>query len=256
MSETENKNTGNGQPAAETPRMSPLPWIAGVAVVLAVAVAAGLWWGRTVTVQEVQFEGHDFVSVETLRSQVTIPLGVSPDSLDYEAILRQAERIPWVQRADIRVEPGGQLKVVIGERRPIALLADGSRRGYVDAEGLVLPMVADRALDLPILYGFDGFETGDTLRGDAFRAAGRFLTGVQSRPVSDATISEVAWTSTEGVVALTNEHGVKLIFGHEDFDTRLRNWEAFLGEVVRTRGIRSMRTVDLRFRGQIVTRES
>jgi hypothetical protein len=81
------------------------------------------------------------------------------------------------------------------------------------------------------------------------------LTNVQDREVSNATISEVAWTQKEGIVALTNQNGVKLIFGKGDFDTRLRNWEAFYGEVVKQKGIEAMQSIDLRFEGQIVTQE-
>jgi hypothetical protein len=95
----------------------------------------------------------------------------------------------------------------------------------------------------------------DTLRSDDFITVSNFLTTIRNSPVSDATISEIAWTSQDGVVALTNQHGVKLIFGKGNFDNRLRNWEAFYGEVIKKKGIEKMRSVDLRFEGQIVTRE-
>jgi hypothetical protein len=95
----------------------------------------------------------------------------------------------------------------------------------------------------------------DTLQSEAFKTTAEFLTEVRSSKVSDATISEVAWTKDEGIVALTNQNGVKLIFGKDNFATRLRNWEAFYGEVVKKKGIEAMRTIDLRFEGQIVTRE-
>jgi hypothetical protein len=95
----------------------------------------------------------------------------------------------------------------------------------------------------------------DTLKNDAFEIVSDFLTMALNKKVSNATISEVAWTNDQGVVALTNENGVKLVFCKGDFATRLRNWEAFYGEVVKQKGIDAMRSIDLRFEGQIVTRE-
>jgi hypothetical protein len=69
------------------------------------------------------------------------------------------------------------------------------------------------------------------------------------------TISEVAFDQTDGVVALSQENGVKLIFGRNDFEMKLDNWKAFYKQVVRTKGIQTMQQVDLRFSNQVVTRE-
>ncbi|HBX65194.1 MAG TPA: hypothetical protein DEG32_03250, partial [Balneolaceae bacterium] len=69
------------------------------------------------------------------------------------------------------------------------------------------------------------------------------------------TISEVVFDETDGVVALSHENGVKLLFGRNDFQTKLENWKAFYTDVIRTKGIQSMRQIDLRFTNQVVTRE-
>lgn len=230
------------------------PWAAGAVLVLAAAVAAGFYWERTLTVKQVRFSGNWFVETQTLAEQVSVPTGVRPDSLDYPGLIARAERIPYVWHAEIEVEPSGNLLVQIRERQPLAMLAEGSPKRYVDAEGVVLPLVLGKTVDLPLLYGFTAAEAGDTLQGEAFAAASRFLQTLRERTVSDATISEVAWTPGEGIVALTHENGVKLLFGREDYGRRLQNWEAFYAEVVRREGIQNMREIDLRFRGQIVTR--
>jgi cell division septal protein FtsQ len=143
----------------------------------------------------------------------------------------------------------------ITERQPIALLADGEKKVYVDREGLRLPVVLGKTIDVPILYGFSTAPMSDTLDSEAFKTVSDFLITVHNNQASNATISEIAWTKEEGVVALTNQNGLKLIFGKGDFSTRLRNWEAFYGEIIKQKGIEAMRSIDLRFEGQIVTRE-
>jgi len=253
---SENKTHNENRVEASAKSFNALPWVAGAVLVLGLAVIGGIYWDRNMTVKDVRFEGQYFVTREELQKSVDIPTGVKPDSLDYLSIIGQVENIPYVKYADVQVEPGGNLVIEITERQPIALLADGNDKIYVDKDGIRLKLILGKTVDVPILYGFDAKPMKDTLKSKAFLAVRDFLTEMKKQQVSNATISEVAWTRDEGVVALTNENGVKLVFGKNDFKTRLRNWEAFYGEVVKTKGIAGMRAIDLRFRGQIITQES
>lgn len=255
MSNNKKHTTEKGTDTASSESSSStLPWITGVVLVLALAVMAGLYWSSTMTVNRVQFSGNHYVSISELQS-VEVPTGMSPDSMNFSSIMNQFEQIPYVQQADISVEPSGNLMISITERQPIALLSDGDKKIYVDENGIRLPMKLGKAADVPILYGFNATPMTDTLKSDSFKTTSDFLMTVFDNKVSNATISEVAWTQEEGIVALTNQNGVKLIFGKGDFTTRLRNWEAFYGEVIKQKGIDAMRSIDLRFEGQIVTRE-
>ncbi len=247
------KKTDNSEKASAG--FNPVPWIAGALLVMGLAVLAGFYWEQNMTIREVRFEGNYFVSTQQLQQQVEVPTGIKPDSLDFMKIIHQVERIPYVQKTDLQVEPGGELLVSITERRPAALLMSDKVKYYVDLEGVVLPKITGKPVDVPLLYGFNA-EGTDTLKGEAFYAVRDFLAAMNKKPVSNATISEIAWTSDNGVVALTHENGVKLVFGKTEFKRRLRNWEAFYGEVIKSKGIASMRSIDLRYRNQIVTRES
>lgn len=248
--ETHNENLNK----AREKHLSVIPWITASILILGLAILAGLYWNKTSTVRSVSFKGAYFVDKDELKKSVTVPTGVNPDSLDFMSIIRQAEKIPYVKKADVNVEPGGHLRIDITERRPVALLSDGEHKRYVDIDGVVLPLILGKAVDVPILYGFK-VEGSDTLQGEKFLVVQEFLQALNQKPVSNTTISEIAWTTDEGVVALTTENGVKLLFGKENFNAKLRNWEAFFGQVVKTKGIHAMRQVDLRFRGQIVTLE-
>lgn len=252
------KETHNEQPAehseATGDSRNPWPWIGGILLLLGIVVTAGFYWNATLTIKGVQFEGNHFVSADELK-KVEVPTGISPDSVDFMDIISRFEKIPYVRRADVSMEANGMLNVQITERQPLALLADGDKKIYVDENGIRLSQVLGKTVDVPILYGFSATPMSDTLKSDAFNYTADFLTNVRNSTVSDATISEIAWTKNEGVVALTNQNGVKLIFGKGDFKRRLRNWEAFYGKIIKQKGIEKMRSVDLRFKGQIVTRE-
>lgn len=252
--EQETKDNKAAPEEAAPQKQSSWLWLVAAIVLLVVAVWSGVYWNSTMKIEQVAFSGNSFVSDDKLR-QVEVPLGLSPDSMNFVKIMEDFEQIPFVHRAALEVEPGGRLMVQIKERQPLAVLADGEDKIYVDGEGLRLPLVLGKKVDVPILYGFSAQPIGDTLKSDSFQQVARFLKELQHNPVSNATLSELVWTKDQGMVALTNQNGVKVIFGSGNFATRMRNWEAFYGEVIRKKGIESMRSVDLRFEGQIVARE-
>ncbi|MDZ7695181.1 MAG: cell division protein FtsQ/DivIB [Balneolaceae bacterium] len=233
-----------------------LPWITGALLVLGVAVLAGLYWNRNVVIQQVRYTGHNFTAEQQLVSSADVPTGISPDSVDFMSIINRLETIPHIKQAAINVEPSRDLTIEITERQPIAILANGNSRIYVDQDGIRLPIKLGRKVDVPIVYGFKTGPMSDTLQSEAWQQTQSFLMEVNSSSFNHATISEIAWTQSEGLVALSHENGVKLVFGKGEFSKKFRNWKAFYSEVISTKGIKKLRSVDLRFEGQIVTRES
>jgi cell division septal protein FtsQ len=233
-----------------------LPWITAVLMVLGIAVLAALYWNRNVTVNEMEITGNYYTTSEEIEAKAAVPFGIQPDSLDLQGLVDRVESLHYVQKVTPYIEPSGDLDLTIHERQPIALLIKGSDRVYVDAEGVRLPILEGKTLDLPLVYGFRAAVLRDTLQTKEFQQIRDFLVGARINKFGWATISEVAYNKEEGVVALSHENGVKLIFGNNDFETKLRNWEAFYSDVIRTKGIRHMQQVDLRFMNQVVTRES
>jgi cell division septal protein FtsQ len=236
-----------------TARSGAITWVGSSVVVLGLAIAAGIYWNSVVTVQQVRFEGNHFVSIDELSS-IDVPTGTSPDSINFVDLENQFETIPYVKRAVMNVEPNGDLLVEITEREPIALLIEENPPAYIDQDGLKLPVIQEKNVDVPILYGF-ATTNSDTVKSNQFQVTADFLTSVKKASVTNATISEVIWSSTEGIIAMTNDQDVKVTFGKGDFENRIRNWEAFYKEIVKQKGMAAMNSIDLRFKGQIVTRE-
>ena len=240
----------------ESARSNPVPWVIGAVLMLGLAAAAGIYWNQTSKVERIRFKGFHFVTKNELQKHLDIPVGINPDSLDEPAIRKKLQKIPYVKYARLNMTPGGTLVIAITERKPIALLEHDGKYAYVDSAGIRLQQKPGKACNVPILYGFQSLPLKDTLQSNAFRITSHFLQDLRNRKAADATVSEVLWQKKKGIIALTNNNGVKLIFGKGHFDKRLRNWQAFYRQVVRKQGIASIHSVDLRFKGQIVTNEN
>lgn len=223
-------------------------------MVAGIAVLAAMYWNRNVTVQDLKVNALNYTEYEMVKQTAAVPMGIKPDSLDLTEVIQRVEKLDYVRSAKPYIEPNGTLRLTIAERQPIALLINGSDRIYVDAEGVKLPILEGKTQDVPLLYGYRTSQR-DTLKSESFMQVRDFLMRAKIDGFGWSTISEVAFDETDGVVALSHENGVKLIFGRNNFETKLENWKAFYGQIVKTKGIDQMRQVDLRFTNQVVTRE-
>jgi len=249
------KKSHSKQKTKETKR--PLTLIAGVFFIVGLAILGGFYFEQNTQITDVNFTGHHFTSTEELEAKIAeiTPVGMLADSVDFGMLMNSVNSLPYVEKVNVTMGYRGKLQFNITERKPLALLMDGSKRSYVSEGGIKLPIIPEKTEDVPLVYGFDAEPISDTLKTDAFRQVEDFLTAARENRFGWITISEVAWNEREGVVALTAENGVKLLFGHSDFETRLKHWQAFYGEVISTKGIEAFRQIDLRFRNQVVTKE-
>lgn len=229
-------------------------WAAIALFMLGLAIIAGFYFEKNTRISAVEFSGHKFTPEESLQDALISPVGLLADSVNYTELYASLRELPYVEDVAVRMTYRGTLTIEIIERQPIGLLA-GKPESYFDKAGIQLPAQMGEWVDVPIVYGFKSVTPGDTLTGSEFNQVKDFLSTAIRDPFCWATISEVAWSKNEGVVALSSENGVKLLFGRNRFEEKVSHWKTFYQDVVTHKGINDFRTVDLRFRNQIVTDE-
>ncbi|MEX1212915.1 MAG: cell division protein FtsQ/DivIB [Balneolaceae bacterium] len=234
-------------------RSRALPLTGGL-LLLGTAILFGLHLERTTVVDEYRFVGLERVDESELRELTNLPTGIHPDSINFRSIMDPLLGHPWIRETTVRPQTGGRMALHITEREPIAILIAANGRCYMDRDGMRMDL-RGQAVDLPLVHGFS-CRIGDQLEGDAFDDVRNFLTTMQRDPLSWHTLSEVSWNHREGVTALTQENGVKILFGKGEFERKQTYWNRFYREVVTKEGIESFRTVDLRFQKQIVTEKT
>ena len=234
-----------------------MSWIAAVLFITGLAVIAGFYMEQNTRIHGVDFSGSYFTDVTELNEKIEpiSPVGELADSVDYASIINTLQTLPYVRNIDVSMNFRGKLTFTVHEHDPVGLIVDGSKRMYVSRDGVLLPLVPGKAKDVPLVYGYRTASPGDSLTAPSWKRMAQFLTEAKHRPVSWATLSELAWNDTEGIVALSHENGVKLIFGEEEYSERLEHWELFYTDVIAYEGIDKFRSIDLRFRNQIVTQQ-
>lgn len=232
-----------------------LPWAALTLLFLGSSFIAAHYWQQNLKVESVLVEGNYFTTTDEIVEVAAIELGTKPDSINLSLVSEAVTKLDYIHSVIPYIDAIGRVKLTIRERLPIALLVKGSSELYVDAYGVKLPVIAGKNQNVPLVYGFNAQSTRDTLNTESFKQVRDFLVQAMNNPFTWATISEVVYTPYEGVVALSHENGVKLLFGHHQFAEKIENWEIFYTEVIRSKGIQSMQQIDLRFIDQVVTRE-
>lgn len=242
--------------AARDRNIRRLGYLVVALVILGLSVGLGYHFSRDSKVEQVAVTGNIFTGSDQIIKQAAIPAGVHADSLDVMKVMENIEKLPWVHEARLSMSPFGRMDISVTERRPIALLMQGDRSVYVDADGVKMPVIQGRPVDVPLLYGFPVAPLSEPLHSDDFSKVAAFLLAAEQDPAAHRTLSEIAWAGYEGVVALSHDNGIKLIFGSDRFEERLKNWTAFYNTVIPEKGISRFQSIDFRYHGQIITHES
>ena len=228
-------------------------------LVLALGLGMAWVWQRTLPLRAI-----DVVDAQNAEpAEVARLTGVLPDSV---AIFRlgpalmadRAQRHPWVRRAYVRRLPTGTLRVRVEEREPVALVLDasGAPHHFLDAEGYAMPAVDGALADVPLLTGAPAYHPTQPVADAGLRELLAALAAAP--PETNALVDAVAWGRYPNLTtAPAGGHDAVAVrlprTGHAGALRRLR---AFWDQTVLPQPDASFALVDLRFDGQIVTREA
>lgn len=227
-----------------------------VAMMLVLALVVSIWsWNanRMTIIKKVTVNDHYFTEEADIVARSGITIGADADSINPVDVIRAVEKLPYVRQAELVSLPPSTYLIRVEERRPIGLIKRSDMIRYVDKDGVLLPLVAGKALEVPLLYGLPVPSTADTLKSDAFKAMGAFLEALDRYDMAKITISDVAWEDNTGIVAATGDYGTRLIFGLDGYESKLRTWQAFYAQVVPKAGLDAFARIDFRYEGQVVS---
>lgn len=234
----------------------------GLAAVVGAVLAVGLlgWqWQSTVTVRHVAVSGAQHAPVDSVRHLARVDSGTVMERIDGALVADRVSRHPWVETAEITKQRARRtLLVSVKERSPAALVVDGSGQPvyYLDAAGYAMPRVDSTGYDVPLVRGLDAeYHPVRRLAPPSLRAVLDALPATES----EALIGELAVQADSSVqlltVPLADYDPLPVRLGTGNVRSKLRRLDAFSEQVLRTTPNKTIGEIDLRFDGQIVTRE-
>ncbi len=235
--------------------------MAGAVCALA-ALGLAAWWGyqwqRHLKVERIEVTGVHHAEPGALVELAGVDTTMRLFGLDPALVADRVERHPWVRRAEVTRRPTGTLAIHVTGRTPLvlALDANGTPARDLDARGFQVPADSGVVYDVPLLRGLDEpYHPMRRLQGEDARALLEALSAL-----NDTLVSEIErrpdgewWLYT----APTDVRGVTPVrLGHAPFAPKLRRLRAFWRQAVRTQPATRFEVIDVRFDGQVVTRET
>lgn len=218
-------------------------------------------WHRSVPLKRVIVSGAVHAdSAEVVRFAALESDSVGLFSVEPDVLVDRVRRAPWVRNAVVRRRPTGTVSIRIEEREPVVLVvnADGRPSNYLDAEGYAMPLVPDALYDVPLLRGrVPDYQSTQPVQSASL--LGLLQTLSQTDPETNALISEIVLGGGGEIVMRTSpaegRASIPVRLGTDNYSNKLNRLHAFWHQAVLTRPELIYRSIDLRFDGQIVTRE-
>jgi cell division protein FtsQ len=184
-------------------------WIAlAVVAVLVGAAVWVVWFSSLLTVKEVRVLGTVAVSADQVRQAAAVPPRQPLARVDVDAITSRVEAIPRVQSVEVRRGWPDVLVLVVSERTPLVVVADGSSFAYLDAEGVRFGEAGRQPATMPLLSA-----TTDIARSSSLAVVAALPADLR------ATVGEVR-AKTFDDVTLVLRDGSKVQWGNADRSER------------------------------------
>jgi cell division protein FtsQ len=182
---------------------------------------------------KVMIEGEHYLTEDEVSRTANLSLGSSMFKLDLEDLNQKLKKLSWVDRVFVERRLPSSILISIRERKPVALLDNGSLYG-VDKEGRILsPSEALLNQDLPLISGirFSADAVGTTQNAQALKPALAFFTfmakkdGVLAHDVSEVNLSEPE------SLKVTFINGAEVTFNTLVSDADLKRMALVLGDL-------------------------
>jgi cell division septal protein FtsQ len=221
---------------------------------LAITSLANRWRGELL-VERLDIRGNRILTENELGALARVPLGKPLYDVELLEVRSRVRLSPYVADAVVARDLPATIRITIRERKPVAILG-GQESFFVSADGYVLPPVNSKEVfDLPIITGAgqsQPINVGTRITSENFKAAVQILSEAASldRDLYHL-ISEINISSPEPTVYVA-EQGIPIFFRKDSIRTQLVYFLSFWNQCVRQQGSERLRSVDLRFDGQVV----
>ena len=188
-------------------------------------------------------------------------VGLRLDSVDLHRVEAVIDGKSAVKKSQAWLTDDGVLHVELSQRQPVVRFDDGTNGYYADATGFVFPLQSQGSADVPVVNGHIPMKIPRGFKGTPADAAEKAwldkmigLINTITGTVWEHNIVKITVNTKRDLVLTPREGQEQFIFGEPvRVQEKLRLMKAYYESVVPARP--GYRTVDLRYRGQLVCRK-
>jgi len=232
--------------------------------VVVLLVLAG-WWGKqrvmdalqdssNLKLSKVMVEGAHYLTQDEILKTANLTAGDGMFQVDLKDLNQKLQKMSWVDQVFIERRLPSSILISIRERKPVALLDNGSLYG-VDKDGRILsPSDALLNQDLPLISGvsFNADAVGTTQTAQILKPALDFFSFMAKKDdVLAHDVSEVNLSEPESL-KVTFINGTQVTFNTTVSDTDLKRMALVLGDL-NEKGKKAS-TMDFRYRDMAFVR--
>ena len=229
-----------------------------VAVTVLVLVGALAWrWAAGGMLHTLHVSGNEVLSADSVRTLSGLQTGQPLHTVTPNRAANRLERHPWIEQSTVQVRPfRNRVDVEVRERTPRGrwVAPNGTPRFFLDARGYALPPRPDTTFDVPLVY--DDSVSYHTTKPVVRPATQQALHALAATDTARALVSGL-YTAPNHTVDLYITHPdgytITVHLGNGHYADKLQRFEAFHTHVL-PHTSDPVRTIDLRFEEQVITR--
>ena len=210
---------------------------------------------------------NDFVSAEDIRRYLDREygayMGQPIDSIDLNKIEKIIDGRSAVRKSEAYVSKDGMLNISVTQRKPAVRFQKGDSGFYADSEGCIFPLQSTYASHVQIIDGDIPLDMKSGHKGRIenpeqrkwFESVMKIVNHIEQSRIWKDRIVQIHVTKGGELILVPREGNERFIFGQpEDIAGRFAKMEKYYTSIVPNKGKGHYRTVDLKYRGQIVCR--
>lgn len=180
------------------------------------------------------------------------------DSIDLFALEKRLRSMGGIRTAEVYSVRGGEKVIVeITQRKPVIRFQNGNERHYADSDGYLFPV--NNASDVQIVTGNlplnlpDGYKGFSENQGRWIKSMIALAEFVDGNSYWKKTIEQIEVDSNGDIILYSSLDSRRIIFGRpDDIRTKFRKLEAFYRNILPEAGEESYKTVNLKYKNQII----
>lgn len=220
------------------------------------------------SLEVVFLDSLEFVSEKDVKNYIGANygqyVGQHMDSVDLARIEGLLRKKSVIMKSEAWMTDDGTLHVSIAQRAPVLRFKDGDYGFYVDREGYVFPLHKSYTADVPVIEGRLPFRPAAGYDGEAASEKDRLWIAEMlefNRRIEDSRtwrkLVRRIMILDDGDIALTTAKGGELFIlgGTGQLKEKFSKIEKYYSYIAPQKGENHYKTVNLKYKGQIICRE-